>query len=139
LTNPYLLFGAFLISFVASCWVGDGDVIYDILHRKPSSKETVQRVRFVLLKAFTIFYGALLATIFVGHSVIEGMLLIKVWGNDVLIIFLPCWAVVALLVGILQNVIRQIQGRELRPLIDRVILRYVGRQWAQWFSRSKGQ
>jgi hypothetical protein len=47
-----------LLSLTAFCsYIGDDDVVYEFLHRKPTPREAIIRVRWVLLKAVTSIYG----------------------------------------------------------------------------------
>jgi hypothetical protein len=113
-----------LLALTAFCsYLGDDDVVYNFLDRKPTPREGFIRVRWVLLKAITsICGGAVLA--------VGGMELIRLFcplnlskNEDVLLRALGM-GVVSLLIGVLQNEIRRLRGRPRRPVFDWSILNH---------------
>lgn len=109
-------------------YIGDDDVVYEFFDGKPTPREAIIRVRWVLLKAATsICGGALLATIIL--KLLKTFHLYHPSDSEVVLLAVMCMAIVSLLIGVLQNQIRRLRGRPLRPLIDRKIWKKNIGQW----------
>jgi hypothetical protein len=111
------VFVCLLIATGYCSYIGDDDVIYQFLYRNPTPDEALRRTRWVLLKVTTSVYGGAVVAAAV-RELLKPAVLVK----------LACMALVFLLIGALQNGIRILRGRPIRPLLDRVIWqRSVGR------------
>lgn len=112
-----------LLLSMGSSYVGDDDVVYDYLYRKPTPHEGLRRIRWVLLRTFTSIYaGAVLTRAIL--NIPQGCCAIRAVGHDqAALLLLACVALVSLLIGILSNGIRRLRGRPTRPLLDPVVWR----------------
>jgi len=117
----HIVFVACLLVVAAYCsYIGDDDVVYQYLDRRPTPQEGLRRIRWVLLKATASIYGgALLAT--AVPAVLRACCAIALVGDPAVLITFACMGVVSLLIGVLQNGIRSLRGRPTRPLIDPVV------------------
>jgi len=118
-----------LLGVTAFCsYIGDDDVVYHLLDRTPTPRESLIRVRWVMLKGIaSICGGSVLAV-----SAVESIRIVyplNMSGNQAVLLALLCTGLVSLLIGVLQNEIRRLRGRPSRPLIDLVILRHNLKQW----------
>ncbi len=118
-----------LLGLTAFCsYIGDDDVVYELFDRKPTPREAIIRVRWVLLKAATsIFGGVVLATAIL--ELLKAFDLVLPSVNEAVLFAVMCMAIVSLLIGGLQNQIRRLRGRPPRPLIDRKIWKKNIGQW----------
>ncbi len=111
---------ALLAATIFCSYLGDDDIVYQYLYRKPTSNEGLRRIRWVLLKTFASIYGG-----FVVAAVILWLLLqccsLRLAGYAFDLVVFACIALMAVLIGVIQNVIRRMRGRPTRPLIDRVV------------------
>ena len=127
-----LWFVALLACTLYSCYIGDDDVVHRFMGRKPTPQEALSRIRFVIFQAFATFFAGIVATLSFIYYVIFGFLEISIsgWQPSIMVLFfmLPSYA---LIVGA-QNLVRLGQGRQARPLFDKVIFRYNLRQWKEW-------
>jgi hypothetical protein len=121
-----IFFGVFLVC----CYIGDDDVLYKFHDRKPTPAEGIASLRYALTKGIASLYGGGLLAVFVGKIILEKTLLIKVSGDEAVLLalvgflffnFVITWAI--------QNLIRRYQGRQLRPLVDKPALKILYRQW----------
>jgi hypothetical protein len=131
--NEEFRFGFFFLLTLLSSWVGDDDVAYNCLDRKPTGKEGIARIRYVLVKFYASMSGGALLTIAFVKEVLERILFIKVSLIEAFCISPAFIAIVALLIGVLQNGIRLYQGRQTRPVFDVSLLRHNREQWRKWF------
>ena len=46
-----------------------------------------------------------------------------------------CWVCFALLLGIFQNIIRRIRGRQIRPIFDVALIRHNLSKWKIWIRK----
>jgi hypothetical protein len=115
----------FLLSFAITLWsclVGNDDIVYrfydpdkpDEKWRKPTGKEGWGVIVFVFAKVVASLYGGGLIAAFVILKFIKH----NPSENQALGLLLLFSAVAGLLIGVLQNVIRSLQGRTLRPVFD---------------------
>jgi len=116
-----IVFVACLLVVTGYCsYIGDDDVVYQYLDRKPTPQEGVRRIRWALLKATASIYGgALLAAAVL--VMLRACCAIVLAGDPAVLISFACMGVVCLLIGVVQNGIRILRGRPTRPLIDRVV------------------
>ena len=119
-----------LLGLTAFCsYRKDDDVVYDFLDRKPTPRESIIRIRWVLLKALTSIVGG-------GVLALSILMLVMKFNfifpskNAGILLGAICMGVVNLSIGLLQNVIRWLTGRTRRPVFDRVIWRKNLRQWS---------
>jgi 4-hydroxybenzoate polyprenyltransferase len=112
-----------LLALTAFCsYIGDDDVVYQFVDRKPTPREGLIRIRWVLLKTFTSLYGGVvLATALT--SVLGNFFPISLSKNQAALVALACVVIAGLLIGVLQNQIRRLRGRPTRPLVDLSILK----------------
>ena len=110
-------------------YIGDDDVVYKFLDRKPTPREGVIRIRWVMLKAITSIYGGGLLGLAVGRNVLRDLLSITFSKNGAVLLIVMCIGLTSLIIGMLQNEMRRISGRPKRPLIDGVIWAHNFRQW----------
>lgn len=119
--QSWIIVFACLLGLTAFCsYIGDDDVIYLYLYRKPSPREGIVRVRWVLLKTFTSLYGGLASAPAVIR-ILEDCCSISLSKDSIALIAFGFMALASLLIGILQNGIRWLRGRPRRPIIDRVV------------------
>lgn len=111
-----------LLLTVCSSYIGDDDVVYEYLYRKPTPKEGVRRIRWVLLRTFaSIYAGSILAAGIL--RLLRECCSVRL-GHDPSILFMfACIAVAGLAIGVLSNAMRYLRGRPTRPLIDPVVWR----------------
>jgi hypothetical protein len=118
--NWIIAFACLLCLTAFSSYIGDDDVIYQYLDRKPTPREGIIRIRWVILKGLVSVYGG-----FVLGTAVRKLLAdccsTTLSGDPAVLIGLACIALVSLLIGILQNEIRHLCGRPRRPLIDHVV------------------
>jgi len=112
-----------------SCYAGDDDVVYKCLDRKPTPREAVIRVRFVFSKTFTSILGGELMALFIGRDILKTKYAIALSDDQFVLLTVVCVGTFSLLIGVLQNGMRRLQGRPQRPLIDGVIWRHNLRLW----------
>jgi hypothetical protein len=64
MSQSWIITSVVLLIGTAYCsYIGDDDVVYQYLYRRPTPKEGLRRIRWVLLKMFTsIYVGFLLAS-----------------------------------------------------------------------------
>jgi len=123
-------FAVFLMLTIISCYIGDNDVVYKFLERKPSPKEAVARIRFVLLRGITSVYGGGILAFCFARYVLKDVYSIHVSVDQSVLLILFFYGVVDfLIIGIIQNGLRFLQGRQQRPLFDPIIWRHNLRQW----------
>jgi hypothetical protein len=134
----------FLLSFAITLWsclVGNDDIEYRFFNpdkpeektRKPTGKEGWARVIFVFAKFFASLYGGALIAIFISVEIIKR----KPSENQTLFLILTFYVVTGLLIGVIQNVIRSLQGRQRRPIFDFAL--YVHNIKARFKPRSGGR
>lgn len=111
-------------------YIGDDDVVYQYLRRKPTPKEGVRRTRWVLLKAFTSIYGGLVLAAAVQKLLLQ-CCSIALRGNPSALTAFACMILVGLLIGVLQNGIRRLRNRPTRPLLDPIV-------WRRSFGKLEG-
>jgi len=118
---------SFLIFFaltLISSSVGDDDVAYKFFDRKPTGKEALARIRFVIAKVLASLYGGGLMAFFIAQTLARNDLLSSISKNQSILLMMLCIVAVALLIGIVQNFLRLIQGRQQRPIFDQAILKH---------------
>lgn len=120
-------------SFILSCWAGDDDVIYRFLNRRPTPQEGLARTRFVLIKILASFCGGALMMLYFSVYILRQMLAIRISNNEALLLLIPFVGIAGLLMGIIQNIIRGMQARQQRPLLDPLVFRYLRGQWVKFF------
>jgi hypothetical protein len=127
-----------LLGLTAFCsYLGYDDVVYDFFDRKPTPREGFLRLFWVVLKAVTSVLGGGLLAIFLFTMTFRFFpAAIGVFRehlgfskNGIVLLAFALSGLMVLLIGILQNVIRQFRGRPTRPLVDWAILRKNLRQW----------
>ena len=121
MSQKLLVLSAFFLGLTAFCsYIGDDDVVYRFLDRKPTPHEAIIRIRWVMLKAVASIYGG-----FLLGSIVKKFLLgwcsIGLSKDPAVLIAFACVALVSLLIGVMQNGIRRVRGRPRRPLIDAVV------------------
>ena len=111
------------------------DLVYELFDRSPTSVESVKRVVYVFAKALTCLYcGSIFAVIF-KRMFIEKNLQIPLTAHQNLLLIIACMVLVFFLLGLIQNAIRKLQGRPLRPILDRrVFLRGI-RSWIRTLAK----
>jgi hypothetical protein len=110
-----------LFSLTALCsYIGDDDVIYRFLDRKPTPHEAIVRIRWVILKAVTSIYGGGVLAPFIILCLVSCCAIIPS-KNQVVLLTVVCAGLVSLMISVLQNQIRRVRGRPTRPLIDRAV------------------
>lgn len=118
--NWIIVFSCLLILTAYCSYVGDDDVIYQFLHRKPTPQEGLRRIRWVLLKAFASIYGGLV-TVSAIQALLKQCCSVTFVGNPAVLTGFACMAIVSLAIGLLQNGIRRLRGRPRRPVFDPVV------------------
>jgi hypothetical protein len=122
-----------LLALTAYCsWIGDDDIVYQCFDRKATPREGLIRIRWVILKTLTSVQGGTLlavATVMVARTMSQA----KPSQDEFVLLFVACTAVVSLLVGVHENEIRRLSGRQRRPLIDLAIWR---KNLGQWLGKS---
>lgn len=120
--NMIILFVG-LLGLTAFCsYIGDDDIIYQFLYRKPTPREGLVRVRWVFLKALTSIYGG--GVLAVGVAKLLAVCCSVSFSKSLIVpAILACVGLVFLAIGILQNGVRRLRGRPIRPVIDPVIWR----------------
>jgi hypothetical protein len=99
----------------------DDDVVDAFRDRKPTPQEGIRRVRCVLTAFFASILGGSLLAVFVFRHIIYTFHLIDVGSvtNDTKdAIFLLCIALFMIFMKLFQNLLRTLQGRPARPIID---------------------
>jgi len=134
-TQEIILSFVFFAALTVWCsYIGDDDIVYKFLDRKPTPQEGVIRIRFVILKTITSVYaGSLMSIWFVQY--IKSIYLINLSKNQAVLLVLIFIAMSSLFIGIIQNGMRYLQCRPRRALIDTIIWRHNLRQWLRWFNR----
>jgi hypothetical protein len=122
LQNWTIAFVCLLALTVFCSYIGDDDVVYKYLERKPTPKEGLRRIRWVLLRTFTSIYGGLVLAAVVQKLLMQCCSIVLSKDPAVLTLF-ACMALVGLSIGVLQNGMRRLRGRPTRPLIDPVVWR----------------
>jgi hypothetical protein len=124
-----ILSAGFLLLTMVSSYVGDDDVAYAFLNRKPTSQEALARIRFVFLKMFaSISCGAVFAVTFVKPLLARMGIAHVSKGEAVGLAFL-CIIMCGLLIGIAQNISRRMRGRPQRPIVDVRLIQHNLNQW----------
>lgn len=126
----------FLVLTLISSWVGDDDVAYTVMGRKPTSQEGIARIRYVLVKFFAMFYGGALLAFVAVQQIVQRIFLLNVSKFEYLCLQVLCMILLGLFIGVVQNWIRSLQGRKKRPICDVALARYNSNQWKKW-SRGK--
>jgi hypothetical protein len=124
----------FALTLISS-WIGDDDTAYKFWGRKPTGAEGIARIRFVLVKFFASLYGGVLVAFLLASYVRDAFSMTM--PNEYFVCFMAlCMALFALFIGVMQNGIRLIRGRKLRPIYDLALLRYNLDKWKKWPSGS---
>ena len=117
------LLGIFFLTLTICCsYIGDDDVVYQVIGRKPTPREGLIRIRWVLLKTFTSIYVGFAIAYSLKRFLVHGYS-IELSKNSSVTIAFSCVALAALLIEALQNVIRRLTGRLARPLNDWSVFR----------------
>jgi hypothetical protein len=103
-------------------YIGDDDVIYQFLYRKPTPHESLARLRWVILKIMTSIYGGFVLSAAV-RKFLAACFSVSLTDFAHAQVVLACIGVVALFIGLLQNAIRYASDRPLRPVIDPIVWR----------------
>src|SRR5579862_6851151 len=82
------LFVIFFILTVVFSWVGDDEIAYKILERKPTSKEGMARIRFVLVKMFAAVLGGGILAVFLGQVILQRTFLFALTKNQIVLLIL---------------------------------------------------
>jgi len=104
-------------------YIGDDDVVYEYLYRRPTPNEGLRRIRWVLLRTFTSIYAGVILAAVVRNLLIRCCSINFVGHDQAVLLAFACIALVSVLIGILSNGIRRLRGRQTRPLIDPVVWR----------------
>lgn len=112
-----------LALLISSCLSKDDDVVYKFFKRKPTPKEGFARIRFVLIKVFASINIGVMLSIFL-IPIIENYIEYNLSENYSVIFMVVMIAVTSLLIGYIQNLIRILQGRPIRPIFDVAVLKY---------------
>ena len=123
-----VLFPILLALTIFLSFKGDDDVVYQCFDRKPTGREALIRIRWVLLKAVTSIYGGVVLAAVLGLALIRHFQ-ITFSKHEAVLFWLGCVCVVSVAIGVLQNGIRRLCGRPSRPPLDMAILRKNARQW----------
>ena len=107
---------------------GDDDIVYDYFDRKPTGREALIRIRWVILKTVTSLYGGAVLAMAVAFPLIVWFK-IRPSNNAAVLLVVACVGVVSLAIGLLQNWIRGLCGRPWRPLVDVAIFKKNAKQW----------
>jgi hypothetical protein len=128
--QKWILWFVILLAVTAYCsYIGDDDVVYKFLDRKPTPREGMIRIRWVLLKTFTSIYGGALLSVAIGIYGLRNLWSIHLSKNQAVLLALVCIAPANLMIGVLQNEIRRLTSRPKRPLIDGTVWKHNLRQW----------
>jgi hypothetical protein len=100
---------------------GDDDVVYQYFDRKPTGREALIRIRWVMLKFITSIQGGALLAVLLGFPLIRHFH-IAFSKHEAGVLGIVCVCIVGLAIGILQNGIRRLCGRPNRPPLDLTIL-----------------
>jgi hypothetical protein len=123
MSQSWVIVSVCLLGLTIFCsYIGDDDVVYQFLDRKPTPREAIVRIRWVILKTLTSIYGGFVLAAAV-KKFLMGCCSIKLSENPAALIVFACITLVSLLIGILQNLIRHLRGRPARPLIDGAVWR----------------
>jgi hypothetical protein len=126
---PCLIF----FSLTVYCsYIGDDDVVYRYMGRKPTPEEAICRIRFVLAKAVASIYMGSAIAILLGLEIIKETLGFSISENQSVYLIVVCICIANLLIGVIQNWIRRSQGRQQRPLIDVALWKYNVHQWMNY-------
>jgi hypothetical protein len=115
--------------------LGDDDVAYKCMKRKPIGNEVAARLRFVAAKMAASGWGGALMVRFGGLYILERFPS-QFLRENILVFWIPCFVVVYSLVGALQNIVRFFQGRKPLPLFEKELAKYNLEQWSKWFKGS---
>jgi hypothetical protein len=113
-------------------YIGDDDVAYRYMGRKPTPKETISRIRFVLAKAVASIYMGSVIAILLGLEIIKETLGFSISENQSVYLIVACICIANLFIGVIQNWIRRSRGRQQRPLIDVALWKYNLHQWVNY-------
>jgi hypothetical protein len=122
--NIIVLFICFLVLTAFCSYIGDDDVVYQFLERKPTPREGLIRIRWVLLKTFTSLFGGMLLAFVLGKIILEKRYSVHLSPNQAVLLALACVCVAGLMIGVLENEIRRLCGRQRRPLVDVAVLKH---------------
>ena len=116
-------------------YIGDNDVYYKSKGGKLTPQEGLSRFRFVLAKAFAVIHGGGILSYLVVEFFVKEILEESVTYHQSIMIILMCMVSVYFFIGVMENFVRQKQGRQKRPLIDSFIWRSISHSWSDWFKR----
>jgi LytS/YehU family sensor histidine kinase len=132
LQGTLLKFLIFFLLTILSSYVGDDDVVYKLIDRKPTGKEAIARIRFVMVKVIASIFGGAVLAAFIGLVVIRRLFSFSLSGNQGVLLAVFCIAITALSIGEAQNIVRLIQGRQYRPITDHfTVLKHNFRLWTR--------
>lgn len=118
-----------LLALTLFCsYKGDDDVVYQFFDRKPTGREALIRIRWVMLKLTTALYGAALLAVGLDLALIRQFHIV-LSKDEAGLLGIVCAAVIGLVIGVLQNGIRRLCGRPSRPPLDVAIFKKNFRQW----------
>ncbi len=130
LLKSCILFLIFFSLALACCCAGDDDVIYKVYDRKPTPQEGIARIRYILTKTIASIYGGALLASFIGKVVLVETMSLKITHLQAIILCFVCILFFNMIVmWIVSNFIRYFQGRQLRPLVDKLEFKILYRQW----------
>ena len=126
--------GFFLLTCFLS-YIGDDEVAYKILKRKPTPKEGMARIRFVLVKLLSCLYGGSALSYFLVQKILKERLGFSFSGNESIALILVSMGFVFLFIGAVQNLIRILLGRPRRPILDFSLLKHNLSRWGDCLRR----
>ena len=117
----------FYFSFCATMffsYLGDDEVAYRFIGRKPTGKEVVARLRFLIAKFCACLSGGIVMAVFFMQYIYAGIFsLPKPSPNRLALLYLLGVFAAFLLCGVLQNIIRRLQGRKPRSVYEKEVLK----------------
>ena len=128
LQGQIVLFVCLLLLTAYRSYKGDDDVVYQALGRKFTQREALIRFRWVVLKTITSVIGGAVLGI-AEFEFIRLFYPLRLSGNQAVLLAFISMGIVSILIGVLQNEIRHLCGRQYRPVIDWGILRHNLMQW----------
>jgi uncharacterized Tic20 family protein len=121
----------FVVFFGWTLWCsykGYDDVIYQYKGRKPSNNEGITRIYFVIIKSVAVIFGGCILVTFI-YIIFYITLNIKLNYIMKWFFIFTSMLLMSIFIGLVQNKIRSVQGREKRPPLDIDLIKYNLNRW----------
>jgi hypothetical protein len=135
LSVPFLIFFSLTLLSISA---GDGEAVYKFLDRKPTGNEAIARIRFVMVRLIASISGGCLMALIIGRDMLRDDFSLAISKDQRTLLAVLCIGVTHILIEVVHNIIRHMQGRRTRPIFDPVIIKHNYEGWLKYFGLRQG-